>query len=424
MGGYSKNQGLSLRRWFYRNTRLPIFISIIAILGVESLLLVVIGKHQLELQQGVANRLAEFSRLALAQGSTSLLQAGFDIAVRDLRASRAFVCEQGWILVLKTPQRSSCVIQQKLGYRIFRVPIGSNFQFVLQVPILPQESLIYYTFGFSILVCVLGMFFLHRVSYRLERDLFLPLFKNLSGQIRLPIRELEVLRQKLLQLNLLRTQQAVASAIVERNVQVAHDIRSPLTALLFASKDFERLPGASRNVISTAIHRISAIVDSLADNQRPRNPQYFKTLKEVIKEIVAEKKLEYHNLQNVKWVEKISELEDKVLTSLDPEELKRVLSNLINNSVEALNDHQGRIEIGARNTESEIQIWVSDTGKGIPADWVSQVTTPGFSRGKAKGLGLGLSYANKAIQSVGGKLVIKPGEPCGTQIFLLFPFLQ
>ncbi|NBT59503.1 hypothetical protein EBT16_12035, partial [bacterium] len=174
MAVFRAEQSLSLKQWFYRHARLPILISILAIVAVESLLLAIMGKHQLELQEGVANRLAEFSRLALFQGSTPLLQAGFDIAIRDLRASRAFVCEQGWVLVLKEPQRSSCAVEPRVGYRVLRVPIaqaseaiakfGQHFEFVLQAPIFPQESLIYYTLGFSIGVCVLGMFLLRRLG--------------------------------------------------------------------------------------------------------------------------------------------------------------------------------------------------------------------------------------------------------------------
>jgi signal transduction histidine kinase len=129
---------------------------------------------------------------------------------------------------------------------------------------------------------------------RLEKDLFAPLFKNLSHQASLPIRELESLRVKIQELNHLRTQEAVSKAVVARSRQVAHDIKSPLTALLFASKDFDLLPGKSRNIIGTAIKRISAIVDSLTEEKELESAVGIdQTLCECLSDLFEEKKAEY-----------------------------------------------------------------------------------------------------------------------------------
>ncbi|MFM8269767.1 MAG: sensor histidine kinase, partial [Pseudomonadota bacterium] len=398
MGIIQSRHSLTLRQWFYRNARLPIFISILAIVGVEILLLGVIGKHQHQLQEGVANRLAELSRLALSQGSTPLLQAGFDIATRELRASRAFVCEQGWVLVLKNPERSPCFIEPRFGYRVVRVPLRSGqFEFILQVPIFPQESLIYYTFGISVLVCVSGLILLRRLGYRLENDLFIPLFKNLSGQFYLPIKELEALRQKLSQLNYLRTKEAVASAVMARNVQVAHDIKSPLTALLFASKDFDLLPSTSRQVIRSAVSRISAIADSLIESKGKKESITQQSLSELIHEMILEKKTEYQNLTQLVLIEQLTGINKDIPTPMETDSLKRVLSNLINNAIESLEKHHGTVQMGAIKTNSNLQIWVEDTGIGFPSEFVSKVGQPGLTFGKKNGKGLGLSHAYEAI---------------------------
>jgi len=420
MGAVGKS--LTLRQWFYRNARLPLLVSILSILAVEVLLLAIIGKHQWETQEGVANRLAELSGLALNQSSTPLLQTGFDIAVRELRASHAFVCERGVIYALKSPQPSSCVVENRFGYRTLRIPIKEKrqYEFILQVPLLPQESLIYYTLAFSILVCVSGMLLLRRVGIRLEKDLFTPFFKNFSTQLNLPIKELELLRRKLNQLNELRTKEAVTAAVVARNHQVAHDIKSPLTALLFASKDFDLLPNSSRQVIRSAVNRISAIADSLTEidpKQEVSSPQ---RLKPLISEMIEEKKVEYLNKGNLGWSEDTADLLSSTRVPIKAEELKRVLSNLLNNAVEALEGGQGVIALGARNKGSKLQIWVEDNGKGFPDELISEVGKGKFTKGKETGQGLGLSHAHQVVTSYQGTLQIEPLPRRGTRVVLSF----
>ncbi|NBX77144.1 MAG: sensor histidine kinase [Proteobacteria bacterium] len=420
MGG--EGNILTLRQWFYRNARLPLLVSILTIVAVETLLLGIIGKNQFEIQEGVANRLAELSGLALVQKSTPLLQTGFDIAVRELRASRAFVCERGMIYALKTPEISSCSVENRFGYRILRIPLREKkqFEFVLQVPILPQESLIYYTLAFSVFVCVLGMLLLHRVGVRLEKDLFIPFFRNFSNQLHLPIKELESLRRKLNQLNELRTKEAVATAVMVRNHQVAHDIKSPLTALLFASKDFELLPNTSRQVIRSAVERISAIADSLTDSKSNRDKNSQQKLHRLIREMVAEKKVEYRELSHVVWKEDIDHLRQDTSAPFDPEEMKRILSNLINNAVEALDGGEGTIQVGAQNNQSSLQVWVQDSGKGFPPDLISKIGQPGLSRGKQTGQGLGLSHAHQMMTSRKGTIQVNAVAQGGTKVVLSF----
>jgi signal transduction histidine kinase len=420
MGGETKS--VTLRRWFYRNARLPLLVSIVAIVAVEILLLGIIGNHQLRTQEGVANRLAELSGLALVQGSTPLLQTGLDIAVRELRASRAFVCERGVIYALKAPEPSPCSVQNRFGYRTLRIPIKEKqqFEFILQVPIFPQESLIYYTLGFSILVCVLGMLLLYRVGTRLEKDLFTPLFKNLSNQLHLPIKELDLLRRKLNQLNELRTKEAVATAVIVRNHQVAHDIKSPLTALLFASKDFDLLPDSSRQVIQSAIERISAIADSLTDTKTAERALVPRNLRDLIRDIIAEKKVEYQEYINLMWSEDTSALSENIPAPLEPQQMTRILSNLINNAVEALAEGRGTIQVGAHITASNLEIWVQDNGRGFPKELISKIGQLGLTYGKQMGQGLGLSHAHQVMTSHEGTLQINHRDQGGTRVVLSF----
>ena len=297
----------SLRQWFDKNARYPFLLTLLSFLGVETLLLWVVARHQLELQTGVAQRLAELSRVALEQKSTAPLQTGFEIATRELGAIRAFVCEQNLVLALKTPQLSPCEVQKKIGFRIIQIPISrgeffppKNFSFNLQVPIFSRERVLYYTLGLSLGVCLLGMVLLRRVRFRLEKDILEPFFESFASHLQLPVREFEEMRLKLRHLNQLRTQAAVTAAVLERNAQVAHDIRSPLTALLFGLKDFESLPTGNGTVLRNAVKRIASIVDSLGGKDAstlPSDP--FHGISKIFLEIFEEKKFEYSSQKNI-----------------------------------------------------------------------------------------------------------------------------
>ncbi|NBX92683.1 MAG: sensor histidine kinase [Proteobacteria bacterium] len=421
-------RGQSLKQWFYLNARLPLFFSVLVFFVFEILLLAIIGKNQLEHQTGVSARLAELTKIALLQKSSSLLQAGVDLAVRDLRAHRAFLCESSRVYATPSLEMSPCSVEQMRGYRILEVPIvfdeaplHRSYQFVLQVPIWPKENVLLLILGISVLMSVLGVWLLARVRSRLEKDLFEPLFKNLSKNIVLPIRELEELRKNLLQLSHLRTQEAVSRAVLERSAQVAHDIKSPLTALMFASSDFELLPSSSKNVIRSAVNRISAIAESLVEKRSEGQGNSNTGLKSVLIELVEEKKAEYSSLSELIWVLELEGLSFDVRVPLREQELKRVLSNLINNSVEAMDGMGGKLCVGAQSSQERIEMWVQDAGKGVPGSLLSRLGERGFSFGKKEGRGLGLSYAKETIEKNGGVFHINSKEKLGCRVVLSFP---
>jgi signal transduction histidine kinase len=106
----------------------------------------------------------------------------------------------------------------------------------------------------------------------------------------------------------------------------------------------------------------------------------------------------------------------------DPDQVRIVLGNLIRNAREAMPEG-GRLTITARLSAAEsdgpacrpsdawIDVEVTDTGVGIPADRLSRITEPLYST-KAKGLGLGLAIARALIEKNRGRLGVasEPGR--------------
>lgn len=105
---------------------------------------------------------------------------------------------------------------------------------------------------------------------------------------------------------------------------------------------------------------------------------------------------------------------------LDASNLKRTLSNLITNSIEAC-DLNGEVTISISNQIYSLIINIEDTGHGFPND-----SDPSFERGfttKPNGNGFGLSSAKLFIESLGGSIKISSLKE-GTLITLTIPSKQ
>ena len=111
--------------------------------------------------------------------------------------------------------------------------------------------------------------------------------------------------------------------------------------------------------------------------------------------------------------------------SADANQLSQVLMNLLLNSGQATSEG-GRITVSAHKVKfaEDVELAVSDTGCGIPADILSRVTEPFFTTKRAKGTGLGLSISQAYVRSHKGDLKIEsiPGQ--GTTVRITLPIRQ
>ncbi|MEK6705434.1 MAG: ATP-binding protein [Bdellovibrionota bacterium] len=99
-------------------------------------------------------------------------------------------------------------------------------------------------------------------------------------------------------------------------------------------------------------------------------------------------------------------------------ELGRVLSNLIDNSVEATND-DCKVEVILKKKDKKILFSVIDNSMGIPAEILPKLGQRGISYGKPAGAGLGLYHACNSIRKCGGELTIDSSENKGATVNIL-----
>ena len=119
------------------------------------------------------------------------------------------------------------------------------------------------------------------------------------------------------------------------------------------------------------------------------------------------------------------------LVQMIPQDMGRVILNLITNAFYATNERKNTLEdktfkptvsVVTRKLKNTIEISVKDNGNGIPKQVVDKIFQPFFTtKPTGKGTGLGLSMSYDIVKSHGGELKVKTKEGTGTTFMILIP---
>ena len=112
--------------------------------------------------------------------------------------------------------------------------------------------------------------------------------------------------------------------------------------------------------------------------------------------------------------------------SADPEQLHRILVNLLRNAREAIlgapdGDGHGRIAVSLGREDGRSLITIADSGPGVPEKLQARLFQPFAGSGRPGGAGLGLAIARELAQGHGGDLVLKSTGPTGAVFELRLP---
>lgn len=205
-------------------------------------------------------------------------------------------------------------------------------------------------------------------------------------------------------------------------LQVVHDIRSPLSALNTYLKDLPQIPEEKRILMRSAANRINDIANNLLQKHRGEGAQALEEMRRVwllaplVESIISEKRAQFAGWA-LELDSEISSAGFAAFARFDAIEMKRLLSNLINNASEAFDGSGGKITVFLDADEQHLFLTVRDNGCGIPEDKLALVLEPGVSL-KAKGNGLGLPHAKKTVEEWGGSLMLSSILGEGTAVTL------
>lgn len=226
-----------------------------------------------------------------------------------------------------------------------------------------------------------------------------------------------------------------AQTLNELTQQVAHDIRSPLSAMNMMMGRLSLLPEGERLLIRSAVHRINDIANDLlskstedgADNINPvdngNGPVAIHLLGPLVDALISEKRTQYRERQNIEITADLS-FGYGAFVEVNIIEMGRVISNLINNSIEALHEKSGTVSISICCHGGKVSLSITDNGGGIPKEIMDRLGEKGVTFGKngtESGSGLGIYHAKKVIEKYYGQFKVETELGVGTCISLLLP---
>jgi PAS domain S-box-containing protein len=261
-----------------------------------------------------------------------------------------------------------------------------------------------------------------RVRERLERDLTNALEASkleLEARVEERTRQLQAAQDELLRKERL-------SAIGQLTASVAHELRNPLAAIkntIFALKESPD-PTLTRPLarMERSLDRCQQIIAELLDYSRARALQcQERCLDQWLRDLLDEQQLPA-GIAVVRLLEA-----GAVRVTFDPDRLRRVIINLVENAAQALaeaKDCRGpTITLRTRPAADGIEIDVADNGPGIAPENVARIFDPFFST-KSFGTGLGLPMVKQIVEQHGGAIALASTQGQGTCFSIRIPLTQ
>jgi len=225
---------------------------------------------------------------------------------------------------------------------------------------------------------------------------------------------------------LIRAQKVAAWREVAR--RLAHEIKNPLTPIQLSAerlrRHFSDAPPAVRALVDECtrtivgeVESLKGLVDEFSQFARMPAPRAIPTdLHTLVTETLA--------LYNGIFAEVRIEprfAPDIPLVRLDPEQIRRVIINLVDNAIEAMG-RRGTIvvETGRDTAAGVVRLVVADDGPGIPVAERDKLFLPYYST-KQRGSGLGLAIVRRIIAEHGGSIEVSDNEPKGTRFKVELP---
>ncbi len=202
--------------------------------------------------------------------------------------------------------------------------------------------------------------------------------------------------------------------------QVAHDIRSPLSALRVLSSVNAWSSDQQKKLFEQTISRMEKIANDILKFKFKDVRSGIFNPTEVLCQFVSEKKAELCLNDSLGLDVKI-DLPEVIIARGEAESIHRILSNLINNSVEACGG-RGKIGLEAQLSGKCVRIVIADNGSGIPEEVKKNLFVRGFT--SKSGNGLGLHSAKRELSKWGGTIDIYSVWGEGTTVKLLIPVVS
>ncbi len=210
--------------------------------------------------------------------------------------------------------------------------------------------------------------------------------------------------------------------------KVAHDIKSPTAALMVLTEECSDIREEDRIALRHIANTISDIANNIlhqypiVGDERTALPHKHEALliSTLIREVISAKRLQY-KARGIEFEDMFSKESYFAFIEGDQTEFKRMLSNLINNAVEACSQGSPKIRISLELRENQVILGVEDNGQGMPSELIERIMKEEpVTAGKSDGHGIGLGQVRQTLAEYQGKMKIQSAMGKGTLINLIF----
>ncbi|MFH1176844.1 MAG: ATP-binding protein [Acidobacteriota bacterium] len=223
---------------------------------------------------------------------------------------------------------------------------------------------------------------------------------------------------------LLRAQRQAAWSEAAR--RIAHQIKNPLTPIRLAAERMARhvergaddlgvvVPQSCRAIVEH-VQAMQEMVDSFSRYAK-LPPVTRRPVK--IAELVTRVAALYDGMRPGLAVRVLDEVGEREAL-LDPEQFRQVLTNLLDNAVEA-SPPGAAITVCVREDGASIEVAVADCGPGLDIDDAELLFQPFYST-KGRGSGVGLAVVQRIVTDHGGTVRLEPNSPTGVRALVRIP---
>ena len=210
-------------------------------------------------------------------------------------------------------------------------------------------------------------------------------------------------------------------------INIVHEIKTPLTLLDNNLDEYisKHETDNHLSVIRYSTDKLITDVLNLFDTERyERGIEIYNHQQASNVSILLTKALEVFQSSSRKQQVSLNQtVAEDILVDAHPDALLRIIRNLIDNALK-YTPSGGEVHVKLSGSPSAVQLKVTDSGVGIPSNYLDKVTKPYFrvdQNHNSRGIGMGLALVKNIVSDLNGSLKIDSQEGLGTTVTITFP---
>ena len=206
--------------------------------------------------------------------------------------------------------------------------------------------------------------------------------------------------------------------------KITHEVKNPIAVCMGYLEMFDiddkKQSEKFISIIKSELDRSLEIMSDFMEFSKIKIEKEIMDINMLLEDIEDEFKIFIGNKDiefNCKYVD------DEIFTLGDYNRLKQVFINLIKNSIEAIGENAGRIDIATHSLKGYYYIEISDNGGGIEKEDLAKIKEMFFTT-KSNGSGLGVSLSDEIIKGHGGSMDYYSNFGIGTRVVVKLPIVM